>query len=628
MISTKDVVVQYRPNRVIDITDQQIAYIPRLEEDQVECSMPYYIYEGRKVAVNPKRYMLFKLRYLHFNANMNSIKRRNYRSCNEQLMSLMDKKVLKPFMLFINGLFIPWIAISIVINNDDYYLMIDSLRARNLASLCESYEFVQIFSLPDNMYYEHDPKRIVSLNSRPPFMFKDDGTYTAIAKEARYAIVDKHSTNTLNRLSQSYSFMHTNSPINAVRLYDNNEKIKISEKNVFLFVEGRIHYGILKQLNRARVKYSTMDGRETSYLEYYSSTNNAQNMPISIVGNLLSVNRGFNPSRLILDIVFFINPDYTSDNLDNIMRISEESRITAVKSSNNGTNLAYYNKLSTPFDLPVNQSEAFRSHMSQSESFIMGYNPYLYNDLVKSYSNIDIQEFKGSDILKATRKARLEGSLFIGLRNNGPYEERLLIFVNGILHINHDISTIDKNTASIPIGTVISANDAVEIMRFKNINNSEISIVINESDGFIYQNNLLVNDSMRLFSNLSSQNNHEYPEDGCQQFEVDYSLEHDENGYTKIILSDPFYYGKELTIAYKNRFICHSFTIDKNNTSVVNMDNYFKFCVDSNRYMVFVNGRLLQRSQYTIIIPCDQSSGNSEFFINFSSKLNNPLGIP
>ena len=75
MISTKDVVVKYRPNRVNDITDQQIAYIPRLEEDQVECSMPYYIYEGKKVAINPKKQVLFKLRYLHFNDKMNSIKR-------------------------------------------------------------------------------------------------------------------------------------------------------------------------------------------------------------------------------------------------------------------------------------------------------------------------------------------------------------------------------------------------------------------------------------------------------------------------------------------------------------------------------------------------------------------------
>ena len=612
MMSTKDAVAKYRPSRVNDITDQQIAYIPRWEEDQIECSMPYYVFEGRKVALNPKEFIIFKLKYLRFNENMNSIKRRNYRSCKLSIIDLINKKVLKPFILFINGLFIPWHSIDIAIDNDNFYLIIDEYKSGSNYSLCDSYNAAQIFTIPDSMMYIGSSKMIMNLKVHPAFMFDHNLRYTDNPRNAAYAIIDTNVDSKAIAADSLYIHQHTNGTINATRLYSNTEKIKISEKNIFLFVDGYLHYSHPKNVKRCRVN--------GDHLEFYHSGSARFNMPIKVNGNLLSVNGGTNPNRSTIDIVFFKNSQFTSDNLDNVMRISEEARMVAVRSSNNGTNLPYFQKLSVPFNLNIDRS-SFDSHIEQSESFIMGYNPYLYNDLVKSYATIDISELSGADVLKAAKKSK-SNILSAALNNDGIYEERLLLFVNGILHVNHSLAVTDKNTMRFPIDSTISANDIVEIMRFKNVNNSVVTITIHESDGFVYQCNPIINSDMLLFCKTPNISGVEYPENGLQNFEVEYTLEQNEDGYIRIVLSDPFYYGKELTVVSRNRFVYRNYRITRNGTDTVNMGSHFRYCTDLNRYMLFVNGRLLNRDQYEITIPSDPVSGKYQFMILLYTKLN------
>lgn len=611
MMSTKDVVVKLRPSRVNDITDQQIAYIPRFEEDQIECSIPYYVFEGRKIIPNPDTHIVFKLKYLHFNNKMNSIKRRNYRSCRENLKILVDKNVLRPFILFINGLFIPWVAISIIINNDDYYILINTLSARGLHNLCKNYEFVQIFSIPEKLIYIPDVRKVNSLPNKPLFMFGDDLRYTYAPKNARYALVPLVAKDQSNRLDYEYNYIHITGDASSVKLYDDSNKIKISEKNIFLFVDGLLHHGTFSSLKRAKLNGDTL-----SY--YYDTKNEYKIIPTTVIGNILTVNRGIVLSGSYLDIIFIANSDFTSNNMDNVMRISERSRTSAIRSVNSGIYVPYFQRISAPFDLPIVKNLDYNSHISQSESRIAGYNPYLLNEVVKSYSTIDIKELSGYDILKASESNMLS----LSLGNDGIYEERILLFINGFLYKNYSSFSIDKNTMHIPLDSTISKNDVVEIMRFSNVNNSEICMIINENDGFIHQYGCIINSDMVIFCKTPSNSAFEYPESGYQQFVVDYTLEQNEDGYIKIVLTDPFYYGKELTIVSNRRFIYKNFRIYRDGTDSVNLGNYFKFCTNKNRYMIFVNGRLLMPSQYSLTIPCDTESDNNQFILYLNSLLN------
>ena len=603
MMSMKDMVSKYRPNRVNDITDQQIAYIPRLEENQVECIVPYYIFDGMKVAPSTKSSIIFKLRYINFNNNMNSIKRRNYRSCRDKLKNLIDKKVLKPFMLFINGCFIPWEVITIVINNEESYIIVDfststyctTYTLETLYRICNNCSYVQTFSIPENSIYLKRQDCVNRGSEIPMFVFNEFLTYETKPGCGYYAI---------QILDNNIEFGRTYSDtVSAYPLYSNDEKIKITEKNVFIFVDGSLQYGTPKHIHTC----SYSNNHIIYNNDQYENEPYEKFIPIRIDGNLLTTNNGYR--HPYSTVIWFKNNSFTSDNLDNIMRISEESRIEGVK-----TDKAYFHHLSRPFDLDIDIHATHDINTQTSEDFINSYNQYLFNELVKSYSTIDVQEFVGSEILKMSKAS---GNISVALDNSNNNEERVLVFVDGIFYEGNSTATINKNTINIPISSNMDPDSVVEFMRFKDVNNDKIELVINENDGFIHKYGKTINENMHIFCNMHHDGYNNYPADGNQMFEVEYTLEKDDNGYVKIVLTVPYYYGKLLTIVSDRRFVHKSFTIDQDYTNAVLMENHFKFCTNVNRYMVFSNGRLVDKKLYTLIIPDDPKSKEFNFVLFF-----------
>lgn len=615
----EDAVVKYRPSRIQDSIDQQIAHIPFYETDQIDCAIPYYILNGRKVKPNPSNNIVFKLNYLYFK-QMNSIKFRNYRSGKFRMMDLVKKEVIEPFILFIDRLIVPYNSMAIIIDGDNYYIEVNCLSARHLVNLPSTFEFAQIFTLPDDMFWEHNKKDFNLNENKIVFGFDKNGRYTANINSIMYAILQKRKVGNTNRLCSDFIFWNgVNRAVDAFKLYDpQTTRVKITEKNIFIFLNGQIQYGTPERIRRSREKTIIENGIERTYLEnYYRSAHPTSNIPYNVIGNLLTINSARYQTGMTFDICCFIDNNDTVNNLDNIMRISDNARTTAVKSANNGEPPIFLTKLSSPFDLEINPTITYATHMEDSKADIMSYNPHLYNEFVKSKSQIDIQEFSGSDIIDAIRKANFNGKFVAPLRNNGEYEERVLLFINGILHVSSDI---ENNTSFIPVGSTLKSTDAIEIMRFKNVNNMTTTITVDEDDGFVYHSDHIINSNMRLFCRIPS-NGNTYPEDGDQIFDVAYTLEDDKNGNIKITLSDSFYYGKPLIVAFKNRFIHHGFSISKNDTHRFVMGKHFEYCTDLNRYMVFVNGRLLGREQYEITLPTDPDSTNYIYYIKLNTAI-------
>ena len=56
----------YKAKSTDKLRDQQIAYIPTIEEDQIECSTSSYILDGQRRIFDQSRYLCIKLRYLKF----------------------------------------------------------------------------------------------------------------------------------------------------------------------------------------------------------------------------------------------------------------------------------------------------------------------------------------------------------------------------------------------------------------------------------------------------------------------------------------------------------------------------------------------------------------------------------
>ena len=616
----EDAVVKYRPSRIQDSIDQQIAHIPFYETDQIDCAIPYYILNGRKVKPNPSNNIVFKLNYLRMK-QMSSIKMRNHRSGIFKITDLVAKDVIEPFILFIDRRIIPYGYISIIIDGDSYYILIECATLRFMKAMPRTYSSAQIISLPEDMFWEQNKIEISNPSNKIVFGFDSSGTYTYNRRDIVYAVMKKTIRNN-GPITAEHSYMVFNNirtAIDAFKLYNPKQfDVKVTEKNVFLFCNGLLYHSNTDIAIR-RLKETTRieNGVEVSVLEEYKSPNTSNHIPYQVVGELLSVDSGnYNASRTY-DILFFMNDQSTVDNLDNMMRVSANARSTAVKSANKGSPPTFFSKLNHAFDLSIDREKSFANNMSESKSEIMGYNPHLFNEFVKSKSQIDIQEFSGSDIIDAIRKANFNGKFVAPLRNNGEYEERVLLFINGILHVSSDI---DNNTSFIPVGSTLKSTDVIEIMRFKNVNNMTTTITVGEDDGFVYHSDHIINSNMRLFCRTPS-NGNTYPEDGDQIFDVAYTLEDDNNGNIKITLSDSFYYGKPLIVASKNRFIHHGFSTSKNDTYRFVMGRHFEYCTDLNRYMVFVNGRLLGREQYEITLPTDPDSTNYIYYIKLNTAI-------
>ena len=177
----------------------------------------------------------------------------------------------------------------------------------------------------------------------------------------------------------------------------------------------------------------------------------------------------------------------------------------------------------------------------------------------------------------------------------------------------------------IPIQN-IGPEDTVEFLRFKNVNNMEKKVIVNANDGYIDYSEEYINENIAFFTTDYNGAVYEFPEDGEQHFEIPYTLQKNQYGMTKVILNDPYYYGKELTMTYKNRFKWETFIIEglgDTDEYVLNLGGRFKYCNQYNRYLVFLNNTRLSSDHYRLVLPVRPTTPFSEFKIYLTIPVSN-----
>ena len=109
---------RYKQKSTDKLKDQQIAYIPTIDDKQIECMVSSYILDGQRTIINPAKYLCFRLRYLRF---MPISGRTHLQYINKEwpintlITGAKGNQILHPFALFINGYCVPWDMMSIVI---------------------------------------------------------------------------------------------------------------------------------------------------------------------------------------------------------------------------------------------------------------------------------------------------------------------------------------------------------------------------------------------------------------------------------------------------------------------------------------------------------------------------------
>lgn len=601
-----ETITNYKTKSADPIRDQQVAYIPRLVDDMIDYVIPYYILEGRRVIANVTNQMFVKLRYLKF-VSMPPSRMLQYRHSINSMIDLVNNNIIIPFIVFINGYFIPWEYINIVMDADNYYIVFNGNQDKYYADLYKACDFIQILMLPEYAEYVSE---YTGNSYDAMFTFDEFGQFNP--DTIKYAFIPKNAKYRIN-----FNYWHSTTDVNGFIMVHNTD-IKLTDANVILFVNGKFSTGEVTKVKRANDdEYKYDDGKICPCLEFTESSDDVFPNPIiTVEGTMLTIGNGINDTNNMYDFGVFINPYYTSS-IDNVSLTDPNQLFNIIQAKNYlGTTPEYYDDLMKAFELDMTFDKTYDENIADAIKTVMSYNSSLFSPVLQKKSNLIIEEYNSEWIYANMTDS---GTIELSVAHNHMVDEKVIVLYNGELYKNYSLCTYKANKFIVPMPSKINTGDIIEFLRFQNVNNYETSIVINEDDGFAYRNEYMINESMALFCAKEYHKDiYKYPEYGIQHFEIGYTLEKDEAGRTKIVLEDPFYYGKKLTLAYKNRFKHFTFKLKENaeyDEYILDLSDKFMYCSEYSRYMVFLNGRRLLSNHYRLVLPTRPTTPYSDFKI-------------
>ena len=571
------------------LKSQQITYIPTVEDDQIECTVPSYLIDGKRTILNQGYQLCFKLNYLKFKS-MLPRKAIRYKNGIWNIQHLVYENVIQPLMLFINGRFIPWECIDLAIGQENYFLVVDAGREM-LPYIIDSVrdpKYATIVALPSHVAYE---RFYPDMDENVLFAFNDMGEFDS----GNMHYVFRNSTDAHH---MRFHYWVTEGDVNAFPIFTDTS-IKLTKENVILFSNGLFTTGIRKRLKRAQDS-STTSSIRPCYDLIESDEDIGTNPDIKFDSTLLSIGSGTNENSDRYDFAVFINGNYTP-NADNISRVSTSYIAPLIQSQNVGEEVPeFLEDLQKPFELVMDRNKNYDTNVAEAIKTMLSYNASLFNPVFLEKSNLVIEEYSAEWIMANLRD---DGTIIIPRQHSEMIDEFIIMLVNGSLYKYYKMAKYKANQYIVPIQD-INYDDTIELLRFQNVNNGVTDLTVRKDDGFYNYSPEIINNDMVLFCKETDLDHFEFPENGLQHFPVEYSLETNEDGYTKITLENEFYYGKPLKVAYKNRFQHFWFnlvaTTDK---YTVNLEDKFMYCNDYSKYLVFYNGRRLGSDHYRLTLP-------------------------
>lgn len=259
-----------------------------------------------------------------------------------------------------------------------------------------------------------------------------------------------------------------------------------------------------------------------------------------------------------------------------------------------------------PFDFRLSRDKSYLTNISEATRYILGYNMGLLVDFYRDQSNIKAYTYTGEKILFIS--ANNNGYIKMPRQRNNGLFDYVIMFVNDNLYDYYHEITYSKNYFIIPIFDHVRRSDKVEIVHFKNVNNVYSKMTVNAEPDYIGE--LLRYDNFLLFGNSESGkvSYDTFDPEQCDQYPIPFDYKNNFNEYGKYIntsikLEDFYYYNRSINIVSKRQFRSMYYNVLVNSQSEFDLDPTFRFCHNTNQYLVFVNGIKLNQTDWTIIYP-------------------------
>ena len=453
-----------------------------------------------------------------------------------------------PFILFVNGIHMKWTDI-IIVNDVRYtYLLLPSNPFKNRFQQIQQIKSVECIHIPFNVFYTEDRVPAPDSSYIEAFRFSSDGLLMESGKVIYYI---SHPA----LVMRDYSFAD-----GEIKAYDLeiDHNIKLSEDNFFVFKEREYTTEDELVINRLNLLYLNGDKAKYKIKVFYRTDINS---PYNIVNKFPNV-------QLAKDLTQgkIVNPRIDTKILNTTFNFTHDPRKSEM--GNMRTNFRYMTAYDSEF-------------------------------LTKVYEKINVVETKAYTGAEIREKVNFFGILSMLLLKYKQKQTFVMVFCNGYLYQHNSDITYGVNTFDMPIDMrILNDNDRFEFVFFKNINNYSEIIRYTEENRF-KEDEAFADDELVLYSRDPGDHGYlgKIKFNDRTWFKVDHTLDENKN-----VIVDDYYNGKEILYTTKNQFKYCFRKIQKDGMKI-RLTPDFMASLNPKQYMVFVNGKILNRGFYRIITP-------------------------
>lgn len=459
------------------------------------------------------------------------------------MLSAYNRTYTTAFLLFVDKKFVKWSRIRII-RSDIYTTLLVNGFPREY-----EIQSIHVIMMPFNVSYAENG--MIDDTAKPEFIFNDDGY---LDEDGRIYIgsLDMH-TATLMYWNQQFDKFKVNVDLDH----------KITKNNIIVFDED----GLLD------------DGCEVSVFS----------------GNLVTVDDPpdavINTKSIIL--TYYYTDDKSEDYIDKFPNATFAKQIAAEEETDIPIPDIDIELFRNEFDFTHRKDWSYEDNINASIEYIWDYDKNKYDKVYEDIRPVNIIEYDPADIL-AMRNDVGEVTMsrdIYGLDDNHN-QTFVLIFHNGELASYFHNATFTDNTFTfVPSG--LNNGDTFEVVYFRNIRNELIPLDKSHKDDPDYLKvspTYIPIDDLMIYTDKLGE---------TQLYPLLYTYDYTEN---KIILKYDKYLDTNLYIGSRNQFAYDMIEV-YDDTNRIFLNNTFRSCYNPDKYLFFINGRLVNSIYYRVLIP-------------------------
>lgn len=453
-----------------------------------------------------------------------------------------------PFILFVNDKHIQWSKITIVRDTRYTHFLIPKEPFKDPVTHVLKIRSVKFIHIPVKTFYTESGDRPPNDKYLKLLRFNDNGEMVENGKNIYYLY---HPALQI----KSYTFTSAN-----IENFDLNvdHNIHLSKNNILLF------------------KNKLLDTDDLISIDRF---------------NLMSVK--CDEALYKVRVIYRTDVNTSFNNIDKFNNVELVKDISQGRVANKSLDTTILNQ---KFDFDVVSGKTYEQNIKSGFRYISSYDSSFIKKVYDMDSNVETKTYTGKEIRD---RVNTFGMLHMMLSKYKSKDTRVLIFCNGLLYHRYSYLVYSINHFDLPVDMeVLKDDDVFEIVFLKNINNYNSIIHYTQKNKFKEQQPFS-DDELLLYT----RNPKDYvKKSGIELndrswFEVPFTIDNQGN-----VIVDEYYNDTDLLYTTRNQFK-YCYRMINKPTVKIRLTNDFEASINPNQYLVFINGRILNREFYRLIVP-------------------------